>query len=381
MVGLREPGRGSILAGNGDEVPKSVSWDVGRWRGVGTAAQPSCSALLLSESRGKQAATHSNISSIGSRMRVTELQRRLLALCKVKGLNWYLLAREAQRPGGVERLYAGQPIESSAEGVKAAAALAECGAADRQAELVDAAQAELDKVAHDDVRLVTVLDEDYPSTLRLIWNLPPFLFVRGELAEADLRSVAVVGTRNASDDGVKRAGRMAQLLVDHGVTVVSGLARGIDTAAHTATLHAGGRTIAVIGTGINRYYPAENKSLADEIMRHGAVVSQFWPDASPATYTFPRRNVTMSGIAQGTVVIEASSTSGAKMQARIALEHGKKVFLIRSLTEQQEWARTYVDKRGAIAVDDVADVVAALAPPERIHAAERRREQLVMDFA
>jgi DNA processing protein len=174
---------------------------------------------------------------------------------------------------------------------------------------------------------------------------------------------------------------MAHLLVDHGVTVVSGLARGIDTAAHTAALSAGGRTIAVIGTGINRCYPAENKDLVEDIVRRGAVVSQFWPDAPPATYTFPRRNVTMSGIAQGTVVIEASSTSGAKMQARIALEHGKKVFLIRSLTEQQEWARTYIEKRGAIAVDDVTDVVAALAPPERIHAADRRREQLVMDFA
>jgi DNA processing protein len=86
------------------------------------------------------------------------------------------------------------------------------------------------------------------------------------------------------------------------------------------------------------------------------------------------------GIAQGTVVIEASNTSGAKMQARIALEHGKKVFLIRNLTEHQEWARTYVEKHGAIRVDDVTEVVAALAPPERIHAADQRREQLVMDF-
>lgn len=314
-------------------------------------------------------------------MRVSELQLRLLALCKVKGLNWYLLAREAQRPGGLERLYAGQPVESSTEAVKATAALSGYESADKQAELTAAAQVELDKVTQEGVRLVTVLDDDYPSTLRLIWNLPPFLFVRGQMVEDDLRSVAVVGTRAASDDGVKRAGRMAQLLVERGVTVVSGLARGIDTAAHTAALSAGGRTIAVIGTGINRCYPVENKELVEGIVRRGAVVSQFWPDAPPATYTFPRRNVTMSGIAQGTVVIEASSTSGAKMQARIALEHGKKVFLIRSLTEQQEWARTYVDTRGAIAVDDVTDVVAALAPPERIHAADRRREQLVMDFA
>ncbi|HZS21655.1 MAG TPA: DNA-processing protein DprA, partial [Pseudonocardiaceae bacterium] len=183
-----------------------------------------------------------------------------------------------------------------------------------------------------------------------------------------------------SADGISRAGQIARLLAGEDVTVVSGLARGIDTAAHTAALEAGGRTIAVIGTGINRYYPAENRALADQITKQGAVVSQFWPDSPPTTYTFPRRNITMSGIAQGTVVIEASSTSGAKMQARLALEHGKKVFLIRSLTEHQQWARTYVEKRGAVQVDDVTEVVAALASPERIHAADQRREQLVMDF-
>jgi DNA processing protein len=186
-------------------------------------------------------------------------------------------------------------------------------------------QEEIDKIEHDDVRLVTVLDDSYPPTLRLIYNLPPFLFIRGAITDADLRSVAVVGTRKASVDGINRAGRMARLLVGEDVTVVSGLACGIDTAAHTAALEARGRIIAVIGTGINCYYPAENRALADQITKRGAVVSQFWPDSPPTAYTFPRRNVTMSGIAQGTVVIEASNTSGAKMQARIALEHDKKV--------------------------------------------------------
>jgi len=313
-------------------------------------------------------------------MRLTEHQIRLLALCKVKGVSWHLIAREAQRPDGLDRLWSGTPVESSPDAIEAAALLAEHQSDDQQAELGAAVQAEIDKIQHDDVRLVTVIDEGYPPTLRLIYNLPPFLFIRGAITEADLRSVAVVGTRTASADGISRAGRMARLLAEEGVTVVSGLARGIDTAAHTAALDAGGRTIAVIGTGINRYYPAENRPLADQITTRGALVSQFWPDSPPTTYSFPRRNVTMSGIAQGTVVIEASSTSGAKMQARLALEHGKKVFLIRSLTEQQEWARTYVEKRGAAQVDDVTEVVAALAPTERIHAADQRREQLVMDF-
>lgn len=173
---------------------------------------------------------------------------------------------------------------------------------------------------------------------------------------------------------------MSALLCTHGVTVVSGLARGIDTAAHTAALEAGGRTIAVIGTGILRYYPPENRAVAEQIAQNGALVSQFWPDQHGARHTFPRRNVTMSGIAQGTVVIEASSTSGAKMQARLALEHGKKVFLLRSLTIDQPWAQSYVEKRGALMVEDVEDVVGVLADPGRIHAADARRQQLALDF-
>jgi DNA processing protein len=315
-----------------------------------------------------------------SRMRLAEHQVKLLALCKIKGMSWHLIAREAQRPDGLDRLWSGMPVESSPDATKAVSLLAEHRSLAKQAALRAAAQVEIDKLQRDDVRLVTVLDEGYPPTLRLIYNLPPFLFISGDFTEADLRSVAVVGTRKASPDGVSRADRMARLLAGEHVTVVSGLARGIDTAAHRAALDVGGRTVAVIGTGINRCYPAENRDLAEQITKQGAVVSQFWPDSPPATYTFPRRNITMSGIAQGTVVIEASNTSGAKMQARLALEHGKKVFLIKSLTEHQEWARTYVENRGAVQVDDMTEVVAALATPERIHAADQRREQLVMDF-
>ncbi|UVS79423.1 DNA-processing protein DprA [Actinokineospora sp. UTMC 2448] len=313
-------------------------------------------------------------------MRLTEQQARLLALCRVRGVNWYLIAREAQRPGGVDRLWNAEPLEASEDARKAIEVLAPLtGAAE---EYVASAQAEVDK-AREDARLITVLDDDYPASLRLIPNAPPFVFIRGAMADVDLRSVAVVGTRNASEIGRQRAASMARKLAERGVTVVSGLARGIDTAAHTAALEAGGRTLAVIGTGINRYFPAENRDLTDRIAAgdQGAVLSQFWPDAPGATYTFPRRNITMSGIAQGTVVIEAGSTSGAKMQARVALEHGKRVFLIKSLTEQQEWARTYVDKRGATQVETVDEVADVLAPPERVQAVDALRSQLVMDFA
>lgn len=311
-------------------------------------------------------------------MPITDDQLSLLALCRVKGVNWYLLAREAQRPGGLDRLLAGEFTETSTEAMAASALVKD--ALPRLDDLrADAAQEVARAGAW--VGLHTVIDDTYPTNLRLIFNLPPFLFVRGELTEGDLRSVAVVGTRKPSEDGRRRAARMAGLLTERGVTVVSGLAAGIDTAAHTAALEAGGRTVAVIGTGITKTYPAENKALADLIAERGAVVSQFWPSAPPATYAFPRRNVTMSGIAQGTVVIEASHTSGAKMQARFAIEHGKRVFLLRSLVDTYPWAAKYAAERGAYVVEDVDDVLRHLQPAERVRSADVRRAQLALEFA
>jgi DNA processing protein len=127
---------------------------------------------------------------------------------------------------------------------------------------------------------VDVLDEDYPINLRLVYNRPPFLFVRGDLRSDDDRAVAVVGTRQASDHGREQAARLAGDLAGHGVTVLSGLALGIDAAAHAATLDVGGRTVAVMGTGIQRVYPRENRDLAARIVdAGGALVAQFWPDA------------------------------------------------------------------------------------------------------
>jgi DNA processing protein len=217
------------------------------------------------------------------------------------------------------------------------------------------------------VRLLTVLDDEYPENLRHVFNRPPFLFVRGELTEADERALAVVGTRTASQDGLTQARRLAIQLVHHGFTVVSGLARGIDGAAHAAALDAGGRTVAVFGTGIDRVYPPEHGDLARRILARGAHVSQFWPDAPPARFTFPMRNVVTSGMALGTVVIEAHGRSGARLQARICLEHGKRLFLVRSLVLQEEWAQSYAEHPATTVIDSVDDVLDAVttlvAPP------------------
>lgn len=305
---------------------------------------------------------------------------RLLSLCAIRsgkrGPDWNVIARQAQIDRGVALLYEGIVVEQGKAADETRAIL--------NAHLDDIstfearAEEEMRVAEKAGARLVTVLDDDYPANLRLVHDLPPFLFYRGELSQSDARSVAVVGTRNASDLGLDRARKMARLLAERGVTVTSGLARGIDTAAHRAALDAGGRTLAVLGTGITKTYPAENRDLAERIAEVGALVSQFWPSTPPASWTFPRRNVVTSGISQGTVVIEASSTSGAKMQARLALGHGKRVWLLRSLVTDQEWARKYVAGRGAVEVSGVDEVVADLAAPDRVHRASAQRRQLTL---
>lgn len=209
------------------------------------------------------------------------------------------------------------------------------------------------------IRMLTVLDREYPENLRAVHDRPPLIFVAGALEPPDTRSIAVVGTRAASPDGLARARVIAEHLTAAGYTVVSGLAAGIDTAAHTAALRCGGRTVAVLGTGIGRCYPPQNAALHGQIARRCAVVSQFWPDAPPSAAGFLARNATMSGLALGTVVVEASHASGARAQARRALEHGRPVFLAEPLLEQQ-WAREYARLPGTHVVQDAAEIAAVI---------------------
>jgi DNA processing protein len=308
-----------------------------------------------------------------------EMQTSLLALCALDHVNWHVIAREAQQPLGLERLLQGQLTETSKQARETQKLIA--GASGDLAEQRLRAVEEIRRAEDAGAKLVTVLDNDYPANLRVIYNLPPFLFYRGRLERDDARSVAVVGTRDASDDGIDRARRMASLLAEHDVTVLSGLARGIDTAAHEEALAQGGRTIAVLGTGILRCYPKENSELAERIVQSGALVSQFWPSQPPTTYNFPRRNVVTSGMSQGTVVIEASETSGAKMQARLALEHGKRVFLVSRLVTSQPWAQKYVEDRGAIEIRSVEDVLARLRSPTAVEQLSAGRQQLALELA
>jgi DNA processing protein len=236
---------------------------------------------------------------------------------------------------------------------------------------LEAADELVKRVTAQGVKLLTVREDSYPANLQLVYNRPPFIWVKGDLVPQDFRAIAVVGTRQASEDGRRRAARLARGLTDANVTVLSGLARGIDTSAHTAALDANGRTVAVVGHGIlTPIYPKENRELAERICQQGAIVSQFWPDAPPRSINFPMRNVVMSGMAMGTVVIEASATSGSKMQARLALEHGKRLFLLESLVKSQDWAQRYAERPGVTVVrdlDDVLEVIVKLSSlPEQL---------------
>lgn len=187
-----------------------------------------------------------------------------------------------------------------------------------------------------DFQFSTFLDEDYPRQLRDVHEFPPVVFTRGQ-RQPDERSVSVVGSRSASDLGLRVADRLARLLTAQRITVISGLAAGIDTAAHVATLAAGGRTVAVIGTGITRWYPIANAQLQKSIARHGLVLSQFWPDASGSKASFPMRNATMSAYGRATIVVEAGEHSGARIQARLAVAHGRPVVLMEAVVRGTNW--------------------------------------------
>lgn len=235
-----------------------------------------------------------------------------------------------------------------------------------QAPLLRQASADVGRWSSRGIRLVTVLDDEYPQNLRQVHDRPPVLFVAGRLGPQDDRSIAVIGSRRASVAGLAAAAETAAALTHAGYTVVSGLAAGVDSAAHTAALAAGGRTVAVIGTGLDHAYPPQNAALQRQITEQAAVVSHFSPETPPSRQTFPARNALMSGLALGTVIVEASARSGARIQARRALAHGRPVFLLRAVLGQ-EWADELAGQPGVYVVDDPARVTQTV---ERLNATD-----------
>jgi DNA processing protein len=218
------------------------------------------------------------------------------------------------------------------------------------------------------LKVITHEDIGYPENLKNIPDPPIVLYVKGQLKDEDKFSIAIVGSRRASYYGLSCAKQFAADLVDHGFVIVSGMARGIDTYAHRGALSRGKRTIAVMGSGFNHIYPPENRELAQEISRNGAVISEFPLNTRPLPQNFPRRNRLISGLSLGTVVVEAARNSGALITADFALEQGRDVFALPGKVGcETSFGTNELIKQGAKLVSCVDDILEefAFSEPKR----------------
>lgn len=184
------------------------------------------------------------------------------------------------------------------------------------------------QVIKNGIRILTWDDPEYPSHLNEIDQPPPVLYLRGEITTEDAWAVAIVGTRGVTAYGRQVTEELATALAHNGVTIVSGLARGVDAIAHNAALKAGGRTLAVLGSGVDKIYPPEHRALAEKIVAQGAVISDYAPGTPPDSANFPPRNRIISGLSMAVVVVEAGDTSGALITAEFAVEQGREVFAV-----------------------------------------------------
>ena len=225
-----------------------------------------------------------------------------------------------------------------------------------------AVDAQLERLVRCGATLVTRNDSTYPSNLCEVHDPPPFLYVYGELQPRDAIAVALVGSRNVSAYGLRVTRELAEGLVRYGVTVVSGLARGTDAAAHWTTLRAGGRTIAVMGSGIDVVYPSEHHALFRAISQQGAVVTELPMGAQPDAENFPNRNRIISGLALGTVVVEAAEKSGSLITAMLAVEQGRDVFAVPGAVGERTRGTHRLIREGARLTECAEDVLEELAP-------------------
>ena len=287
-------------------------------------------------------------------------RERWIALNMVSGLGPVLLRRLHEAFGTLERLWQADVQElQRVQGVGPALAkrLAEmCGDEQR-------VEHELAIARRHGARLLTLEDAGYPRRLRTIPDPPPVLYVKGALEPMDDIAVAIVGARRASLYGLECAGRLGYDLALRGITIVSGLARGIDGAAHQGALKAGGRTIAVLGSGLSHLYPPEHVELAEHIAKQGAVISEYPMEMEPLPHNFPRRNRIISGLSLGVIVVEAGPKSGALITADCALEQGREVFAVPGpITSVVSHGTHQLLKQGAKLVTSVEDILEELNP-------------------
>jgi len=246
-------------------------------------------------------------------------------------------------------------------------ALQAAGLSQKIAERVIQARASVDldgfmeQIAAQGIQVLTWEDEAYPSRLKEIDQPPPILYLRGELTAEDSWAVAVVGTRRVTAYGRQVTEELASYLAQNGVTVVSGLARGVDAIAHQAALKAGGRTLAVMGNGVDRIYPPEHRALAEQILASGALLSDYAPGTPPEGANFPPRNRLISGLSLAVVVVEAGETSGALITAQFAVDQGREVFAVPgNILAPQSKGTNRLIQQGAHPLLSARDVLEAL---------------------
>jgi len=283
--------------------------------------------------------------------------RPWFVLRAVPGLGDALLCRLVQSFGSPDAvLQAPHDALTQVDGVSLA--LAKAIRQGPGAEDMQAIDRELKALERLPIRVLTILDPDYPARLKTIHDPPPLLSVSGTLSEEDHHAVAIVGTRHATPAGRVITEQLSRGLAEAGVTVVSGLARGIDGAAHRSALEAGGRTIAVLGCGIDRTYPPEHQALRKKVEEQGAVLSELPLGAYPHAYHFPKRNRIISGLSLGVVVVEAAPKSGSLITARLATEQGREVFAVPgSIQSEQSRGTNGLIKQGARLVETVEDIL------------------------
>jgi DNA processing protein len=237
----------------------------------------------------------------------------------------------------------------------------------------------LQSVAEKEIRIFTINDPDYPRRLKEINQPPPVLYVKGSINVEDEWAVAVVGTRRVTPYGRQVANEIALFLAQNGITIVSGLARGVDAIAHQAALKAGGRTIAVLGSGVDVVYPPEHSRMAAEIIKQGALVSDYAPGTKPDGINFPPRNRIISGLSLATIVVEAGETSGALITAEFAVEQGKEVFAVPGsiLTPQSEGTNRLIEQgaRPLLKMSEILEVLNLEKIPEK----QDTRKQFPLD--
>ncbi len=284
-----------------------------------------------------------------------------LALKLVPGLGTRMMAKLIERFRSPEAIFRATRTELEAAGVSGSVAQSIASGCS-----FEDAVLQQKKVEEAGAVSVTISDPRYPQRLREIFDPPVLLFARGRLELLDSLMLAVVGTRRATPYGLAATERLAGDLARAGLTIVSGMARGIDTTAHKAALAAGGNTVAVLGCGVDVIYPTENRKIASELASKGLLLSEF-PMATPAyPQNFPIRNRIISGMSLGVLVVEGAQYSGSSITARLALEQGREVFAVPgNITSRMSWGPNLLIKQGAKLVQDWNDVVVELPAEDR----------------